>query len=80
MYKPEDMELPPSFGDAQSVRDHPYIGPRSNDPNLGRMLFRISNEEEARDSNPELRHEMVEKLLFEVIRQQSIYPKKHGWT
>lgn len=32
------------------------------------------------DSNPELRHEMVEKLLFEVIRQQSIYPKKHGWT
>ncbi|MBL7176501.1 MAG: sulfatase-like hydrolase/transferase [Desulfobacteraceae bacterium] len=49
MYKPEDMELPPSFGDAQSVRDHPYIGPRSNDPNLGRMLFRISNEEEVRN-------------------------------
>ena len=28
------------------------------------------------DSNPDLRHELVEKLLFEVINHQSIYPKK----
>ena len=30
------------------------------------------------DTNPDLRHEMVEKLLFEVIKQQSIYPKKQA--
>ncbi len=28
--------------------------------------------------NPELRHELAEKLLFEVIKQQSIYPKKQA--
>jgi len=32
------------------------------------------------DSNPDLRHELVEKLLFEVIQQQSIYPKKQAMT
>jgi len=30
------------------------------------------------DTNPDLRHELVEKLLFEVIKQQSIYPKKQA--
>jgi hypothetical protein len=29
-------------------------------------------------TSPELRHEMVERLLFEVIKQQSIYPKKQA--
>jgi hypothetical protein len=29
-------------------------------------------------SNPELRHELVEKLLHEVINAQSLYPKKQG--
>lgn len=31
-------------------------------------------------SNPDLRHELVEKLLFEVINHQSVYPKKHAMT
>ena len=30
------------------------------------------------DTRPDLRHELVEKLLFEVIKQQSIYPKKQA--
>jgi arylsulfatase A-like enzyme len=30
------------------------------------------------DTDPELRHEMVEKLLFEMLKQQSIYPKKQA--
>jgi uncharacterized sulfatase len=31
-------------------------------------------------SNPDLRHELVEKLLFETINNQSVYPKKQAMT
>jgi arylsulfatase A-like enzyme len=48
MYKAADMELPASFGDAESVRNHPYIGPRTGRRGMANMLFRISNEEEVR--------------------------------
>ncbi len=42
---------------------------RKNDPDELNNLW---------DSNPELRHELVDKLLHEVINAQSLYPKKMG--
>ncbi|MHA1472702.1 MAG: hypothetical protein ACTSQW_06360, partial [Promethearchaeota archaeon] len=42
---------------------------RQEDPNeLNNLWF----------SNPDLRHELIEKLLHEVINAQSLYPKKHA--
>jgi arylsulfatase A-like enzyme len=48
MYRPEDIELPPSFGDVEAVRSHPYLGQRLDLPGLRNMMFRTSNEEEVR--------------------------------
>lgn len=49
MYKAADMELPASFDDLESVRNHPYIGTRTDSPGFGNMLFHTSNEEEVRN-------------------------------
>jgi arylsulfatase A-like enzyme len=42
---------------------------RKNDPDELNNLW---------DSNPELRHKLVDKLLHEVINAQSLYPKRQG--
>jgi arylsulfatase A-like enzyme len=49
MYKPEDMELPASFNDAENLREHKFLGPRLDRPSLGKMMFRTTNEEEAKN-------------------------------
>jgi len=49
MYKAEDMQLPASFDDLSSIRNHPYIGTRTNQPGFENMLFHTSNEEEAKN-------------------------------
>jgi arylsulfatase A-like enzyme len=48
MYRPEDIALPPSFGDVEAVRSHPYLGQRLDLPGLRNMMFRTSDEEEVR--------------------------------
>lgn len=48
MYKPEDIELPKSFNDKENIKNHKFIGPRSDHPQFGRMLFHTSSEEEVR--------------------------------
>ena len=47
MYKPEDIELPKSFNDKENIKKHKFIGPRSDHPQFGRMLFHTASEEEA---------------------------------
>ena len=50
MYKPEDMELPASFNDMESLREHKFLGPRLNLPGImNKMLFHATNEEEAKN-------------------------------
>ena len=50
MYKPEDMELPASFNDMESLRDHKFVGPRLNLPGImNKMLLHAANEEEAKN-------------------------------
>jgi arylsulfatase A-like enzyme len=49
MYRAEDMDLPASFDDLDSIRNHPYIGTRVDLPGFGNMLFHTSNEEEVRN-------------------------------
>lgn len=45
MYRPEDVELPPSFGDVEAVRNHPYLAQRLDLKGLRNMMFRTSNED-----------------------------------
>ena len=49
MYKAEDMELPPSYGDVASVRNHPYLGQRIDTRGLRNMMFRTAEEQEVRN-------------------------------
>jgi len=49
MYKPEDIELPKSFSDKQNIKTHKFIGPRSDLPQTGKMVFHTTTEEEARN-------------------------------
>jgi arylsulfatase A-like enzyme len=49
MYKAEDMELPASFDDLDSIRNHPFIGTRTDQPRFRNMLFHTSNEEEVKN-------------------------------
>jgi len=49
MYKPEDIELPKSFNDKENIKKHKFIGPRSDLPMFGKMLFHTTTEEEARN-------------------------------
>ena len=49
MYKAEDMELPASFDDLDTINNHPFIGTRTNQPGFENMLFHTSNEEEVRN-------------------------------
>jgi len=50
-------------------KGHGDIFDRVNDPlQLNNLWY----------SNPELRHELVEQLLHEVINAQSLYPKKQA--
>jgi len=51
------------------LKGHGDIFDRVNDPlQLNNLWY----------SNPELRHELVEQLLHEVINAQSLYPKKQA--
>jgi len=49
MYKPEEMELPKSFGDKENIKKHKYIGPRSDLEGMGKMMFHTTTEEEAKN-------------------------------
>ena len=49
MYNPEDIELPKSFNDRENIKNHKFIGPKSDHPHYGRMLFHTTTEEEARN-------------------------------
>ena len=49
MYNPDDIELPKSFTDKENIKNHKFIGPRSDHPQFGRMLFHTASEEEARN-------------------------------
>ncbi|MFX0136034.1 MAG: sulfatase [Candidatus Hodarchaeota archaeon] len=49
MYNPDEIELPKSFNDKENIKKHKYIGPRSDHPQLGKMLFHTTTEEEARN-------------------------------
>lgn len=49
MYRAEDMELPASFGDVESVRKHPYLGTRIDTRGLRNMIFRTAEENEVRN-------------------------------
>ncbi len=49
MYKPEDVELPASFSDSESIKNHPYVGQRLDRRGLRNMMFRTSDEEEVRN-------------------------------
>lgn len=49
MYKPADMELPPSFQDLEAIKHHKFIGSRRDHPFLGKMMLRTSKEEETRN-------------------------------
>ncbi len=50
MYKPEDIELPPSFNDLENVNKHPYFGNIVMNPPLKgvHLLQRSTTEQEAR--------------------------------
>ena len=50
MYKPEDIELPPSFDDLENVSKHPYIGNIVMNPPMSgvHLLERRTTEDEAR--------------------------------
>jgi len=53
----------------------------NNLPGYGDLFDRKNDPDELNnlwDSNPELRHELVDKLMHEIIKAQSLYPKKQG--
>ncbi len=53
----------------------------NNLPGYGDLFDRKNDPDELNNlwySNPELRHELVDKLLHEIIKAQSLYPKKQG--
>ena len=53
------------------IEDYGDLFDRKSDPmELNNLWF----------SNPELRHELVEKLMFEMLRTQSLYPEKEART
>ena len=48
MYKPEDVELPISFNDINSLYEHPFLAPHMKTPVFRGALLRESTEEELR--------------------------------
>ena len=48
MYDPEEMELPASFNDKENLKDHKFLGHRLDRRTLRNMMFRTTNEEEAK--------------------------------
>ena len=48
MYKPEDVELPKSFSDINSLYEHPFLAPHMKTPVFRGALLRESTEEEVR--------------------------------
>ncbi|MFX0075713.1 MAG: sulfatase, partial [Candidatus Hermodarchaeota archaeon] len=48
MYKPEDIELPPSFQDIKNLFNHQYLGEHLRNPPFKRAFIRESTEEEVR--------------------------------
>jgi len=49
MYKPEDIELPPSFDDIERLYDHRYLGPLIENPPFKKAFLRESTEEEVKN-------------------------------
>lgn len=49
MYKPEDIELPVSFQDAQNLYHHAYLGQHLRNPPFKKAFIRESTEEEIRN-------------------------------
>lgn len=49
MYNPEDIELPESFNDLENTKKHKFIGKRLDLPFMRNMMYRSTNEEEARN-------------------------------
>jgi len=49
MYDAGDIDLPASFGDVASVKNHPFLGQRIDRRGLRNMMFRTSDEEEVRN-------------------------------
>ncbi len=48
MYKPEDIELPPSFHDIKNLYNHHYLGNHLKNPPFKRAFIRESTEDEVR--------------------------------
>jgi len=47
-YRPEDVDLPPSFNDIENLYNHEYLGPFLKDPFFKNAMLRETNEEELR--------------------------------
>lgn len=49
MYKPIEIELPPSFEDAKNLENHEFLGQFIKNPVFRAALLRVSTEQEVRD-------------------------------
>jgi arylsulfatase A-like enzyme len=49
MYNPEEMELSESFNNIENIKKHEFIGKRLDIPIFRNMMYRSTNEEEARN-------------------------------
>jgi len=48
LYKPEDIELPPSFYEIENLYNHPFLGPHLKNPPFKKAFLRESTEDEVR--------------------------------